>query len=128
WLRIDRAISKRIFSANDSYPLLEGTVRTGRPGRVPKHLFLLSPVNLVAPEWELSLLIEEVCVRALHVGQARAIAALHFSVASTAPAGAGVYPPWWKPKLVMAMKVDEPPPDVRVITAQSLPLRYARLS
>jgi hypothetical protein len=127
WLRVDRARVRRIKVANDSFPLLEGHVRTGRPGRLARHLFVLSPVNTVAPEWELSMAMEEVCVKALNVAQARAIAALHFSVGPPVAARLpGLYPPWWKPRLVMATKVAREPHGIRVITAQDRPLRFSQ--
>jgi hypothetical protein len=90
-----------------------------------RHLFLLSPVDLKAPEWELSIASRQVCVKALRVGQARAIAALHFSVRSSITStNSPLYSPWWKPALVQAEKVDRVPHGLRIIDARDIPLRF----
>jgi len=124
WSRIDRAVATRLKMANAALPLLEGTSLSGKPGRPSRqHLYLLTPIDLVAREWDLSLGKAPVCVWARNPSHARALAALHFDI-NAAPVPEPLFHPWWNPNLVSVEQVSAPLGDVKTIAPRDMPARF----
>jgi hypothetical protein len=116
WLRRDRAECLPLQAPDPEFPLIEGYHPQRRRGRPSKqHLFLLTPMSLDSPHWELSTSTETVYVSARNSAHARAIAALHFDIRGSNDEDEGLVHPWWNPRLVSVVEVSEVPPGMRLI-------------
>ena len=124
WLRTDLVTVEEVAGVDDSLPLLQGHMPNGKRGRPSAvNWYLLTPLDRGAPEWRRSICSEVVCVEARHPHHARARAALFFDAG---PDQTELLQPWWNPRLVEVLPVQEPPPGVLRVRSASLSIHPSR--
>jgi hypothetical protein len=128
WLRVDRVRITSIIAPLNDIPLLYADSPDGSKGRPSKHrLYRLTPLNLAAPEWELSTTRDVVYVAARNTAHARSIAAINLGL----PMERGdddhlKVPPWWNPYLAEAVEVGEVPEGCQLFDPGDRPMSSAR--